>query len=107
MQRDDLQRDDFDDVDEDGARIEEALVEETLDEKTLEEETLRRRSRLRRDLESLLERTEISRDRGVAVVNVESGEAHYFEGYPDAVAFMAKQKGRWYITNPGLTGRDG
>jgi hypothetical protein len=35
-------------------------------------------------------------------MNLDSGEAHYFEDYAASMEFLKGKTGRWYITTPGL-----
>ena len=67
-----------------------------------------KKSDLRREIEALLEKKGLVLERKISVINLDSGEAHYFEDYPGALEFLKGKKGRWYITTPGLrsTGRD-
>jgi len=41
-------------------------------------------------------------ERRISVINLDSGEAHYFEDYAASMEFLKGKKGRWYITTPGL-----
>ncbi len=36
------------------------------------------------------------------LLNLESGESHTFDSYPEALEFMGKQKGRWYLAPRGI-----
>ena len=38
----------------------------------------------------------------ISVMNLDSGEAHYFDDYAEALGFLKGKKGRWYITTPGI-----
>jgi hypothetical protein len=50
----------------------------------------------------MLERIGITLDRRINVVNLDSGERHFFDDYPQALEFMKGKKGRWYVTTPGV-----
>ncbi len=67
-----------------------------------EEGLLVKKSRLRHEIEELLEKKGLVLERKISVMNLESGEAHYFEDYPAALEFLKGKKGRWYLTTPGL-----
>jgi hypothetical protein len=65
------------------------------------EEELPRRSKLRDEVEALMREGGILLPRRIAVVDMESGEAYHFDSYPEAMEFLARKTGRWYITTPG------
>ncbi|MHC1631395.1 MAG: hypothetical protein ACXQT4_03755 [Methanotrichaceae archaeon] len=62
----------------------------------------RNRSRLRIDAENLLKNADLVNDRRLAVLNLDNGEIHRFNSFPEALEFMKEKKGRWYVTTPGL-----
>jgi len=61
-----------------------------------------KKSELRREIEALFEKKGLVLERRISVINLENGEAHYFDDYPGALEFLKGKKGRWYITTPGL-----
>jgi hypothetical protein len=67
-----------------------------------EEMPLVKKSKLRKEIELLLEKKGIIQENRISVVNLESGKTKYFENYPEALEFLKGRKGRWYITTPGL-----
>jgi hypothetical protein len=67
-----------------------------------EEIPLVKKSELRMEIEALLEKKGLVWERKIMVMNLESGEATYFEDYPEAMQFMKGKKGRWYLATPGL-----
>jgi hypothetical protein len=66
-----------------------------------------KKSKNRRDIEAMLKGTGISLESRINVVNLDSGERHYFDDYPQALEFMKGKKGRWYLTTPGVRGLAG
>lgn len=79
-------------------RTEEGGVEEAPPEEGL----LVKKSRLRHEIEELLEKKGLILERKISVTNLESEEAHYFDDYPAALEFLKGKKGRWYLNTPGL-----
>lgn len=73
------------------------------EERTAEstEQISRKKSENRKDIEAMLERIGITLDRSINVVDLDSGERHFFDDYPQALEFMKGKKGRWYVTTPG------
>jgi hypothetical protein len=67
-----------------------------------EEMPLVKKSRLRMEVEALLEEKGLILEEKISVMNLESKEAHYFDDYHAALEFLRGKKGRWYITTPGL-----
>lgn len=67
-----------------------------------EEGLLVKKSRLRHEIEELLEKKGLVLERKISVMNLESGEARHFDDYSAALEFLKGKKGRWYITTPGL-----
>ena len=62
----------------------------------------RRKSKNRREIEAMLDRIGITLDSRITVVDLDSGERHFFDDYPQALDFMKGKKGRWYVTTPGV-----
>lgn len=60
-----------------------------------------KKSKTRQELEDLLRQKGFVVEK-ISVMNMDSGEVHYFESYPDAMEFLKGKKGRWYITAPGI-----
>lgn len=56
-----------------------------------------RESRLRQELARRLS-SSCPANRGVTLLNMDSGETTCFDSYPDALSFMKGKKGRWYLT---------
>jgi hypothetical protein len=50
----------------------------------------------------MLERIGVTLDNRINVVDLDSGERHFFDDYPQALEFMKSKKGRWYVTTPGV-----
>ena len=67
---------------------------------------IKKKSKLRQEIEDLLQRKGLVLEERVAVINLESNESHYFSDYPEAMQFLRGKKGRWYIATPGLRRRD-
>ena len=63
---------------------------------------LAEKSKLRIEIEALLEKKGLVMEEKISVMNLESKEAHYFDDYHKAMEFLKGKKGRWYITTPGL-----
>jgi hypothetical protein len=61
-----------------------------------------KKSKLRMEIEALLEEKGLVMEEKISVINLESKEAHYFGDYHEAMEFLKGKKGRWYITTPGL-----
>ena len=61
-----------------------------------------KKSKLRTEIEALLEKKGLILEERITVMNLESKEAHYFKDYHEALEFLKGKKGRWYITTPGL-----
>lgn len=66
------------------------------------EQIPRRNSKNRKEIEAMLERIGITLDSRINVVDLDSGERHFFDDYPQALEFMKGKKGRWYVTTPGV-----
>ena len=62
----------------------------------------RRKSKNRREIEAMMERIGVTLDNRINVVDLDSGERHFFDDYPQALEFMKGKKGRWYIATPGV-----
>lgn len=65
------------------------------------EQIPRKKSNSRKEIEAMLERIGITLDSRINVVDLDSGERHFFDDYPQALEFMKGKKGRWYVTTPG------
>jgi len=63
---------------------------------------IKKKSKLRQEIEDLLEQKGLVMERRISVMNLDNGEAHYFEDYAASLEFLKGKKGRWYITTPGL-----
>lgn len=61
-----------------------------------------RKSENRKEIEAMLERIGVTLDRRINVVDLDSGERHFFDDYPQALEFMKGKKGRWYVSTPGV-----
>ena len=72
------------------------------EERWIGETPLVKKSKLRQELEELVEKKGLILEKRFSVVNLESGEAHHFEDYPAALEFLKGKKGRWYLTTPVL-----
>jgi hypothetical protein len=66
------------------------------------EQIPRRKSKNRREIAAMLERIGLTLDPRINVVDLDSGERHFFDDYPQALEFMKGKKGRWYVTTPGV-----
>jgi len=64
-----------------------------------------KKSKLRAEIEALLEQKGLVLEKGITAANIDSGEIHRFEDYPELQAFLKGRRGRWYITTPGLKRR--
>ena len=63
---------------------------------------IKKKSKLREEIEDLLEQKGLVMESRISVMNLDSGEAHYFEDYAASMEFLKGKTGRWYITTPGL-----
>jgi len=65
----------------------------------------RKRSRQREEIEAALkaaiERSDVG-DGAIILLNLDSGECLTFDGYPEALEYMARHKGRWYLAPRGI-----
>ncbi len=61
-----------------------------------------KKSKLRAEIEELLEQKGLVLETGITAANLDSGETLRFEDYPELQRFLKGRKGRWYITTPGL-----
>ena len=64
--------------------------------------SLFKKSKIRTEIEALLDKKGLILEERITVMNLESGEDHYFSDYHAALEFLKGKKGRWYITTPGL-----
>ena len=67
---------------------------------------IKKKSKLRQEIEDLLQKKGLVLEERVAVINLESNESHYFSDYTEAMQFLRGKKGRWYIATPGLKRRE-
>jgi hypothetical protein len=56
------------------------------------EQIPREKSKNRREIETMLERIGITLDSRINVVNLDSGERHFFDDYPKALDFIKGKK---------------
>ena len=79
------------------------MPEENIERRAESDEQIpRMKSKNRREIEAMLERIGITLDSRINVVDLDSGERHFFDDYPQALEFMKGKKGRWYVTTPGV-----
>jgi len=71
------------------------------------EEIPLRMSKVRKEIEALLLQKGLIMERRISVSNLDNGEIHYFDSYPEALEFLKGRKGRWYITTPGIKAPNG
>ena len=62
----------------------------------------KKKSKLREEIESLLSLKGITLEERITVMSLDTGEAYYFNDYPEALQFLKEKKGRWYLTTPGI-----
>ena len=74
-------------------------------EELAEETPLIKKSKLRKEIEALLEQKGLVLETGITAANLDSGETLRFEDYSELQRFLKGRKGRWYITTPGLRSR--
>ncbi len=67
-----------------------------------EEMPLVKKSKLRHEIEALLEKKGLVLEERISVIDLDSKESHYFDEYHEALEFLKGKKGRWYIATPGL-----
>jgi hypothetical protein len=65
-----------------------------------------KKSKLRKEIEQLLEQKGLVLETGITAVNLDDGETHRFEDYSELLNFLKSRKGRWFITTPGLRRRN-
>ena len=65
------------------------------------EDAIVKKSKNRQEIEDLLKQMGYVIEK-ISVLNMDSGEIHYFESYPEAIEFLKGRTGRWYITTPGI-----
>jgi hypothetical protein len=68
----------------------------------VEEGIIQKKSKLREEIEELLQRKGLVFEEGISAVNLDTGETLRFSGYTELQEFMKGRKGRWYITTPGI-----
>ena len=69
---------------------------------TNEDMPVKKKSKLREEVESMLREKEITQEKRITVMNLDTKEAYYFDDYPQALQFLKEKKGRWYLTTPGI-----
>lgn len=65
----------------------------------------RKRSRHREEIETALKAAIERSDAGegaLILLNLDSGECLSFDGYPEALEYMARHRGRWYLAARGI-----
>jgi hypothetical protein len=67
-----------------------------------EEMPKKKKSKLRAEIEALLEKKGLVVEEKISVMNLESEETYYFSDYHEALQFLKGKKGRWYLTTPGI-----
>ena len=63
---------------------------------------IKKKSRLRREIEDVLQQKGISVESRITMINLDSKESFYFDDYAGAMQFMKGKKGRWYLATPGI-----
>ncbi len=63
---------------------------------------IRKKSRLRREIEDVLQQKGISVESRITIINLDSKESFYFDDYAGAMQFMKGKKSRWYLATPGI-----
>lgn len=66
------------------------------------EDIIEKKSKLRGEIEELLQKKGLILEEGITALNMETGESYRFEDYFELQMFLKGRKGRWYITTPGL-----
>jgi hypothetical protein len=61
-----------------------------------------RKSKVRQEIEEALKKQGISIEKRISILNLDTKEQHYFDSYQEALEFMKENKGRWYMTTPGI-----
>ena len=67
-----------------------------------EEMPLVKKSKLRHEIEALLEKKGLVLEEKISVIDLDSKDTHYFDDYHEALLFLKGKKGRWYLATPGL-----
>ncbi len=65
-------------------------------------ETIKKKSKLRKEIEELLQKKGLVLEEGISAVNLDTGETFRFDSYPKLQEFLKGRKGRWYIATPGI-----
>ncbi len=76
------------------------MTKDAIDESA--EEIPLKESKTRKEIEAMLKRIGVSLDSRINIVDLDSGERHLFDSYPQAMEFIKGKKGRWYVTSPGV-----
>ena len=63
---------------------------------------IKKKSRLRREIEDVLQQKGISVESRITIINLDSKESFYFDDYAGAMQFIKGKKGRWYLATPGI-----
>jgi len=67
-----------------------------------EEMPTKKKSKLRKEVEALLEKKGLVVEEKISVMNLDSEETYHFDDYHEALQFLKGKKGRWYLTTPGI-----
>ena len=76
--------------------------EKAMDEEEIEAMFRRPKSKIRKEVETLLKNVEITQDGRINVINMNNNEVYYFDELADATKFINKKKGRWYVATSGI-----
>ena len=76
--------------------------EKEMDEREMDAIFRRSKSKIRKEIETLLKNVEIAKDGRVTAINMNNNEAYVFDELEEAVKFINMQKGRWYVTSSGI-----
>ncbi|GEM_PF-815749 len=63
---------------------------------------IKKKSRLRQEMEDVLQKKGISVESRITIINLDTRESFYFDDYAGAMQFMKGKKGRWYLATPGI-----
>lgn len=76
--------------------------EMAMDEEEMEAIFRRSKSKIRKEVETLLKDVEIAKNGRVTAINMNNNEVYSFDELEEAVKFVNKEKGRWYVTSSGI-----
>lgn len=79
--------------------------EKAMDEEEIEALFRGRKSKIRKEVEILLKNVEIAQNGRVTAINMNNNEVYSFDELAEAIKFVNKQKGRWYVTSSGIKPR--